>query len=77
MDIDPATVEGSMLLVEAYLLGIIPDLVQHSGFSTMIICGDHLSREHLVSVSDVFFSFKSSAHAYSHISVHLIGLQCI
>jgi hypothetical protein len=74
MDIDPAIVEGNMLLVEAYLLRIIPDLVQHSGFSTTTICGDHLSCEHLVSVSDVFFSFESFARAYSHISVHLIGL---
>ena len=77
MVIDQPIAKGSMLLSEVYLLRIISNLVQHSGVSTLIICGDQLSWECLVLVSNVFSPLSLLHHAYSHISMHLIGLQCI
>jgi len=51
MDIDPTTVKGNMSLVEPYLLRGISDLGKHS---ITVVCGDRLSWERLVSVSDAF-----------------------
>jgi hypothetical protein len=54
MDIDSTTVKGSMSLVEPYFLRSISDLSQYSITSVTVVCGDRLSCERLVSVSNAF-----------------------
>jgi hypothetical protein len=54
MDTDSTTVKGSMSLVEPYLLRSISDPGQHSIISITVVCGDRLSWERLVSVSNAF-----------------------